>query len=300
MGNINDFLSAAAQECAGFRDARRFLVCSNKQLGDRFYYGVSDLTSDAWSHHYSDCDLNVYLLYDAARQNGIELSIVYFPSHALIAFRERPSGPWIYWETTLNGNHGGIAEKNDPRYIKTPDKFFDSPMSMAMAEDIYPLLIIPDLHNDKDVINEFNKINGWVVETPYYRDSALIIKNISSPYDIETLNVLMKERPTSVVIRLLSADWYNSHNMRKTAADLLSAIPPEKCRIHCIKTLAKARGYYTPDMLTASVLDCAGIDATREDVRSVYGLSLVILILSTVGIAFSGQKKTELTGNNKH
>lgn len=290
-GNINDFLMASALKCSGIKEPRQFLSCSNDVLGKKFYYQPSDLTSEGWSHHASDCDLNVYLLYDAAKQKGIDLKIVYFPWHALIAFKDDVGGNWVQWETTLNNNHGGLAERADPRYIKTPDKFFSSPTDMAVAEMIYPLMIIPHIHTDAVAISEFNKLSGQTKETPFYKDLSLAIHNLASPMDIGTLSIIMAERPTSTGIKYLAAQWYISHGMNLQAAKLLSAVAPDKCPNYCLKILSAADAYYTPDSYITAVLGWAGMEATRKDVKSVYILSLILLGLCTCLIVFNRKSK---------
>lgn len=294
-GNVNDFLISSAKACSGITEPLHFLKCSNNVLGNKFYYEASDLTSQGWSHHASDCDLNVYLLYDAARQNGIDLNIVYFPWHALIAFRKKPDGPWVYWETTQNNNHGALAEMTDPLYIKTPDSFFNTPRSLSVAEEIYPLMIIPDIHDDNTAIREFRNLPAISVSTPYYKDIALYINNMSSPVDITTLTELMAERPTSVGVKYLAAKWYMAHGMNKKAVELLSGITPGKCALFCISSLSQADISYKPDYYIAVLLNFSGVDATLENVRLVYLTSVIIFVFFLPLIIFDRKKKSQMT-----
>lgn len=206
--------------------------------------------------------------------------------HALIAFKDDVGGKWIQWETTLNNNHGGLAERNEPRYIKTPDRLFNSPTDMSVAEVIYPLMIIPDIHSDSVAISEFNKLSGKAIETPFYKDISLFIRNMTSPMNIGTLSTLMSERPTSTGIKYLAAQWYISHGMSQQAVRLLSTIALDKCPIYCLKMLSTADAYYKPDSYIITILEWAGMAATRKDVQSVYLWSLILLSICTCLIVF--------------
>ncbi|MBS2525934.1 hypothetical protein KFY69_28255, partial [Salmonella enterica subsp. enterica serovar Typhimurium] len=99
-GNTLKYLHSVRAKCNPNVKTTNFLECANNILGDNFYYHQSPMVSLAWANHYSDCDLNVYLLMDALKQAGKNSSIVYAPGHAFLAFTDGSNNSVQFWETT--------------------------------------------------------------------------------------------------------------------------------------------------------------------------------------------------------
>lgn len=67
LSNTRFVLSEIKKQCSSTRNSGQFLQCANNILGEHFYYQETALASAGYSRKISDCDLNVYLLLDAAR-----------------------------------------------------------------------------------------------------------------------------------------------------------------------------------------------------------------------------------------
>ncbi|EKQ3308546.1 hypothetical protein P4289_004006, partial [Escherichia coli] len=80
--NTEYFIISAREKCQSATTTLNFLYCANSLLGDMFPYNESNMVSPAYASQFSDCDLNVYLLIDAAKESGRHIEIVFAPFHA--------------------------------------------------------------------------------------------------------------------------------------------------------------------------------------------------------------------------
>lgn len=77
---------------------REYLRQLNDDLRSHFYYD-NDSAIASLSNHFADCDLYSYLLIDVAKKHGIELKMIFSPSHAFLVW-ENPNGIDLLWEST--------------------------------------------------------------------------------------------------------------------------------------------------------------------------------------------------------
>ncbi|EOK1275704.1 TPA: hypothetical protein ACHID9_004437 [Escherichia coli] len=113
------------------------------------------MVSPAYASQFSDCDLNVYLLIDAAKESGRQIEIIFAPFHAFISYID-DNNVRAYWETTANNNKGTVADLNDNHwYQKTFNKFYYAPRSENYIESLYPVLIANsvDSAHKKEIYN---------------------------------------------------------------------------------------------------------------------------------------------------
>lgn len=84
LSNTQFVLSKITKQCSSSRNTGQFLQCANNILGEHFSYQETALATEGYSRGISDCDLNVYLLLDAARLLNQKINIVYAPDMRLL------------------------------------------------------------------------------------------------------------------------------------------------------------------------------------------------------------------------
>ena len=110
FSNTNYFFNQVVKDCKFeqeqiISDITNYISCANQKLGQYFSYQPSVEVSNNYANQRSDCDLNTYLLVDAARLVGIDAYIIYSPYHAFWAAKSK-NHKVILWETTDNNNKG--------------------------------------------------------------------------------------------------------------------------------------------------------------------------------------------------
>lgn len=108
---------------------REYLRQINDDLRSHFYYD-NDSAIASLNNHFADCDLYSYLLIDVAKKHGIELKMIFSPSHAFLVW-ENPNGIDLLWESTASkpvnlGNDSFYKLSNSPsdyRPLEEPDIF---------------------------------------------------------------------------------------------------------------------------------------------------------------------------------
>ncbi|HIA3427432.1 TPA: hypothetical protein ACWP5O_003398 [Escherichia coli] len=108
LSNTRFVLSEIKKQCSSTRNTGQFLQCANNILGEHFSYQETALASACYSRKISDCDLNVYLLLDAAKLRNRQINISYAPRHSFIAYTDENGLPQ-FWETIEPDNHGQPA-----------------------------------------------------------------------------------------------------------------------------------------------------------------------------------------------
>lgn len=244
LSNASFFLSEVKQDCNPDSDTQEFLQCANNILGKYFTYKETSLTSKGYSRQVSDCDLNVYLLLDAARLFNKQLHIVYSPGHAFIAYADA-RGITQYWETIEPDNHGQPAELWTSAYAKTLHPFFYTPQSEDTIEKIYPLFLLKELEeHKKDQL--LSTLHEALQDNPLYLSAYYGNKKEINEDDAVQLLYLLQNDTHSFDKKIITARFFidNKNNMR--AMTLLNAIPKSKCEELCLIEKQRISRLYTP------------------------------------------------------
>ncbi|EJU7771368.1 hypothetical protein KAB52_002286 [Salmonella enterica subsp. salamae serovar 4,12:e,n,x:1,6] len=240
-GAINDFLWKVKDTCSIDDTTENFLSCANKVLGSNFYYKPSATVAKAYANHYSDCDLNVYLMFDAARAFNKKVEIVYAPRHAFLSFISEKYGMRFYWETTENENTGFLADMTHSSYKKTLHRFYYSPAGEDVIEKLYPILSLADMdsHRWDIIVKSIDKSmsnNPLVLDFYYeYRES----KKQLSQNDIRKLYGLIQDDISSVDKRLILARHFLAKGQREEAISILDQIDDSACELSCMEVREK-------------------------------------------------------------
>lgn len=240
-GAINNFLKKVKDTCRIDDTTENFLDCANKILGANFYYKPSATVAKAYANHFSDCDLNVYLMFDAARAFSKKLEVVYAPRHAFLSFISEKYGMRFYWETTENENTGVIADLSNSFYKKTHHRFYYSPVGEHVIEKLYPILSLADMdsHRWDAVVKSIDKgmSDNPLVLDFYYEDREN--KKQLSQKDIHILYGLIQDDISSVDKRLILARHFLGKGQRNEAMSILNQIDDSECKLSCMEVREK-------------------------------------------------------------
>lgn len=235
FGNTQAWLSDVRKRCDTSLSNKDYLACANRQLGSHFYYSPVQAVSDGWAVHYSDCDLNAYLLIDAMHMAGREAKIVYAPHHAFISYRDDKTHEPLYWETTSQYNTGQAADLRLNFYRKTPSDFYYKPESAVYAENIYPALVIDKIRSEDRRQTLLNSLSQQFPGNPIVQDAWYEQKPLITRDDAFSLNAQLKTDITSVSKRILLVRYFSSHHEEAKAQQLLSEISDEDCSDTCLR-----------------------------------------------------------------
>lgn len=243
LSNASFFLSEVKQDCKPNSDTQAFLQCANNILGKYFTYKETTLTSKGYSRQISDCDLNVYLLLDAARLFNKKLHIVYSPGHAFIAYTDA-RGVTQYWETIEPDNHGQPAELWTSAYAKTLHPFFYTPQSEDMIEKIYPLFILKELeeHKKEQLLSALHEV---LQDNPLYLSAYYGNKKSINEHDINQLLHLLQSDTYSINKKIIAARYFINKDDYQQAKNLLNAIPLNNCKLDCLKEKERISTLYS-------------------------------------------------------
>lgn len=235
--NINNYLRKVNDRCKLGSKTEEFLQCANNALGEDFYYKSAGNVGKGYTNHHSDCDSNVYLLFDAARALNKKIDIVYAPRHAFISFHDEEDGINRYWETTADENRGQLADLTQPLYRKTFNDFYYSPVEEGLAEKIYPILTLSyvDAAKNKSIIDSLDKAlsNNPLLLDQYY--SQLEKNNKLTDERIENLNNLIKIDISAIDKRLILSRYYLNMNDIDKAKNIMSQIDDSECDLSCME-----------------------------------------------------------------
>lgn len=235
FGNTQAWFSEVRKQCNRLLSNKDYLVCANQLLGRHFYYWPAQAVSDGWADHYSDCDLNVYLLMDAMHMAGREADILYAPHHAFISYRDESTREWLYWETTAKHNTGDIADLQLDFYRKTPSHFYYTPKPAAYAESIYPTLVIDKITPADRRRALLSDLHQRYPDNPIVQDTWYEQKSDITREDAQLLLSLLKTDITSVSKRILLVNYFLNHNEESKAKRVLSEISDEDCGDACLR-----------------------------------------------------------------
>lgn len=282
FGNTQAWLRDVKGNCLDSLSNQRYLSCANQLLGKHFYYLPVQAVSDGWAGHYSDCDLNVYLLMDAMQLAGREADIVYAPHHAFLSYRNELTQQPEYWETTSHHNSGESADLQLDFYQKNPSNVYYTPHSAAYAESIYPALVIGKIPAQprrtallKNLIDGFP--DNSVVQDAWYEQKSTITRE-----DAKILASLLMTDITSVSKRILLVNYLNSHQQKETAQYFLSQISDDHCSDACLKLKSQNAITYRFALWGLPILNTLGMNFSLSvfllSVKEAFVFDVLILL----------------------
>ncbi|EAY3754026.1 hypothetical protein ABQ37_004421 [Salmonella enterica subsp. enterica serovar Sandiego] len=281
LSNTQFVLSKITKQCSSSRNTGQFLQCANNILGEHFSYQETALATEGYSRGISDCDLNVYLLLDAARLLNQKINIVYAPGHAFIAYTDENGQPQ-FWETIEPDNHGQPAELWTSGYAKTLHPFFYTPQPENKIEKIYQLYISDKLP-ENERIHLLSALHETLQDNPLYLSAYYGNKKDITPKDIRHLLYLLQSDTYSFDKKIIAARYFNVNKDYQRAEDLLSAIPARQCVTECLKEKAKHSVKYKIIYAIASNSSYKSEYIINEAIKSIKDgliyLSLFFLVL---------------------
>lgn len=272
-GNTLTYLQAVKNNCSVDKtiSTRDFLSCANKTLGNFFHYKASSPVSVAWARHYSDCDLNVYLLMDALKLAGKEAKIVYAPGHAFLSFIEEGENSVKFWETVSFNNKGELSTlSNKTLYRESPNPFYYTPQTPDFAEKLYPVLILD--YMDKTTKKEFlNKLITVFPDIPIMQDHWYADKSELTLNDISNLMTLLRADPTSVDKKIILSRYWLANNNTGKSEYYLNKIDDSDCDNDCLYLKGKVSFFYKTIFIANNIFNKTGFSLKPDErVFSVY------------------------------
>lgn len=237
LSNSQFVLSEIKKQCSSTRNSGQFLQCANNILGEHFYYQETALASTGYSRKISDCDLNVYLLLDAARLLNRQINIAYAPRHAFIAYTDENGLPQ-FWETIEPDNHGQPAQLWTSAYAKTLHPFFYTPQPENKVEDIYRLFISDKL-SDNERTRLLSVLDETLHDNPLYLSAYYGNKKNINREDVNHLLYLLQKDTYSFDKKIIAARFFNKNENHQQAEQLLNSIPEHQCTEKCLEEKAK-------------------------------------------------------------
>lgn len=280
-GNVSRFLTETKSECHSGLTRVDFLRCASDVLGRNFYYRGSNPVTPAWSEQYSDCDLNVYLMLDAAERAGKKASIVYAPGHAFLAFKDEATDEWLYWETTGEQNRGEQADLTNAFYRKTPQHFYYTPVSSASAEQLYPSLIIKEAGKEKHNA-VLSPLLHLYPDNPLLTDRYYRYKNIINDDDAKKIKDLLQTDITSVDKKEILAKYFMDKGQNTLAVNYLNRISDDQCGRMCLSLKQHFSLYYRSIFIVTETLESHGITVTTDFIIASFNSALNTLLMLTV------------------
>lgn len=295
LSNASFFLSEVKKDCKPDSDTQEFLQCANNILGKYFTYKETSLTSKGYSRQVSDCDLNVYLLLDAARFFNKQLHIVHSPGHAFIAYTDA-RGVTQYRETIEPDNHGQPAELWTSAYAKTLHPFFYTPQSEDTIEKIYPLFLLKELEEHKkeqllSTLHEALQDNSLYLSA-YYDNK----KEINEDDAVQLLHLLQSDTH-SFDKKIIAARYFIKNKNYQRADTLLRAIPKNKCTEKCLKEKAKFSFKHRIYYFISNNSKYTSEDTIEKIAKSVWSTTFVLMFFTLALIVLLCRKEIATTYN---
>ncbi|WP_282808282.1 hypothetical protein [Hafnia alvei] len=298
LSNSLFFLSKVKQHCNTYTDNLSFLQCANNILGTYFTYKETTRVSKGYSHAETDCDLNVYLLLDAAKMFNKQISIIYGPNHAFIAYIDN-QGNTQYWETISPNNYGHPADLWTSEYVKTLHSFFYSPQPIAKIENIYSLYLLPYLsHDNKEHI--LSTLYNTLHDNPIYLSAYYGSKDKTTETDVNQLLHLLQRDTSSFDKKIIAARFFIDNNNISKARALLSEIPKSMCTLVCLRLKERTSWTYIPYIYLAQfniIKSEADIDIAIDILKD---SSFIIMILFALEYILQRIRKIHQGNKNHH
>lgn len=230
--NIGTYFRQVDGRCGRYRQARDFLLCANRVLGEYFEYeGTADATN-TYAMGHSDCDLNAFLVMDAAAMHGVETSVMYTPGHALVTWAGE-DGKTYYLETTVSDNRGKLADIKDTFYVRTNDDTYYTPYDDEAAFVLYQAVVYRQMADKGYIVGLFDALpDNTLVADSYYE--YLMTHGRIGPDEIADITERLKTATTSETLSLILADWYLKLGDTDRALSVLGGLPPQFCTYDCI------------------------------------------------------------------
>lgn len=266
FSNTAGYLNEVNEQCIKEKapQINSFLSCANQLLGEHFYYYPARETAIAWSEHYSDCDSNVYLLLDALSLINKTASIVYAPGHAFLSWIDEATGAPVWWETTLNSNHGGIADlTRDNLYPKTMAPFYYHPQTAVFAETFYSSVVTLNSLNVEKKRKQLDKVFRLYPDNPLVEDIKLEQQTSFTQDDISRIEAYLNTDISSGTKLTILAKHYLDIGNKSKAASYISRIDIDSCggecrNIRAVLSQADRIYFFASDLLSAQ-------HASKED-----------------------------------
>lgn len=233
LANVNHYLSSVAHSCRYGDGAAAFLNCANTVLYDNFYYHSADDAGRGYAEHNSDCDANVFLMMDAAKEAGLPTYIVYAPGHAFIAWKDK-RGNFRYHETTGGNNKGRSFNFRDMLYKKTMDRTYYTPRTYDDP------IVIATYHALMSAVSGRGDKLPALVER--YPDNTLITSawlrwkrqhGTTSPGDVERIESTLTTDISDSGLYLSLTDFYLRAGTRDRAREAFDHVPARDCGDEC-------------------------------------------------------------------
>lgn len=237
LSNSQFVLSEIKKQCSSTINTGQFLQCANNILGEHFSYQETAFASAGYSRKISDCDLNVYLLLDAARLLNRQINITYAPGHAFIAYTDENDLPQ-FWETIEPDNHGQVAKLWTSTYAKTLHPFFYTPQPENKVENIYRLFILGEL-SENEQTRLLSTLNETLHDNPLYLSAYYGHKKDINREDVNHLLYLLQKDTYSFDKKIIAARFFNKNENYQQAKQLLNSIPEHQCTKECLEEKAK-------------------------------------------------------------
>lgn len=238
LSNVNAYLSKVRNSCLGKESETAYISCANDILSNYFAYQPSALTSLSYAKQVSDCDLNSYLIYDAARMKNIDISVVYAPVHAFVAYKEK--GAYKYWDTVYSDQKGGLVDFSNQIYKKDFSPFYYRPQNEKTIIDTYKGFAFSKAKNQniEDIItlSKDNPENVFLSTIKYTKlqDMSLLNKE-----DVTTIENSIQLNLTNTLLPLVLSEYYLANKEFDKARDYLLSMKKSDCGEPCFEIGSK-------------------------------------------------------------
>lgn len=298
LSNSQFVLSEIKKQCSSTRNTGQFLQCANNILGEHFSYQETVFASAGYSRGISDCDLNVYLLLDAARLLNRQINIVYAPGHAFLSYTDE-NGITQFWETIEPDNHGQPAELWTSAYAKTLHPFFYTPQPENKVEEIYRLFILDKL-SENERTRLLSALNETLHNNPLYLSAYYGHKKDINQQDVNHLLYLLQKDTYSFDKKIIAARHFNTNKDYQRAEFLLNAIPKHQCTVKCLEEKAKYSIKHKIFYHIANNSNYKSEHAIEEAAESIWGNILMLLVSVSILIISLCRKEIAEKYNNYH
>lgn len=238
LSNVNAYLLEVRNSCQAKESETAYISCANDILSNYFAYQPSALTSLSYAKQVSDCDLNSYLIYDAARMKNIDIGVVYAPVHAFLAYKER--GAYKYWDTVYSDQKGGLVDFSKKIYKKDFSPFYYRPQDEKTIIDTYKSFAFSKAKNQniEDIISlsKDNPENVFLSSIKYKKLQDMSLLNKEDVTNIEN-NIQLNLTNTS--LPLVLSEYYFANKEFDKARDYLLSMNKSDCGEPCFEIGSK-------------------------------------------------------------